>query len=143
MRAPGWIPLRVLESTAPAGKPGVGKVQGMKTESVKGSSEGTIRNTPLAQALAAHRKSASFMEGDYGIGYVTIKKAHTILLGQTKYYYAVDDPNNPGKVIIKESLVPEKGKNRRSLFASADCQWRQAWSILGVPRFKRKRSEDK
>ncbi|HEY9165539.1 MAG TPA: hypothetical protein VIS48_05205 [Candidatus Kryptonia bacterium] len=34
---------------------------------------------------------------------------HTILLGETKYYYADDDEGHPDKLTIKESTTPENG----------------------------------
>lgn len=46
----------------------------------------------------------TFSWSNYGIGYVVIEN-RTILLGETKYYYAIDDPNNPNNLIIKETTT--------------------------------------
>ncbi len=66
------------------------------------------------KTTSAHRngKSVSFIEGMYGIGWVKIMKEEerTILLGETKYYYVVDDPDHADKLIIKESPTPVNGK---------------------------------
>ena len=38
-----------------------------------------------------------------------VEQTHSILLGETKYYYAVKDPDHADKLIIKESFTPKNG----------------------------------
>jgi hypothetical protein len=45
----------------------------------------------------------------YGLTEVTVIKKHTILLGETKYYYATPDPNNTNNLIISETATPALG----------------------------------
>ncbi len=65
--------------------------------------------TDRSSAAKGHQSVSStnnfIYDDDYGIGYVTIKREHTILLGQTKYYYAIQDPNNSNGLIIKETTT--------------------------------------
>lgn len=48
-----------------------------------------------------------------GIGKVTISKGSSILLGETKYYYAIKDES--GKLQIKETLDPDVGEGITSV----------------------------
>lgn len=69
--------------------------------------------TKTASSQQAGKKAVSsendFTSSEYGVVVATIKK-HTILLGETRYYYAVDDPNHTDRLIIRDSPKPMNGR---------------------------------
>lgn len=77
----------------------------------RGISPGAVANTVSSQQ--AGKKSVSsendFTSSEYGVVVATIRR-HTILLGETKYYYAVDDPSHADRLIIRESPTPTNGR---------------------------------
>ena len=51
--------------------------------------------------------STAFFFGLSGVARLkVIKEKHDILLGESKYYYAVDDPSDPSALLIRESSAP-------------------------------------
>ena len=70
-------------------------------------------------SLQAGKKMVSsevdFTSSEYGVVREMIRK-HTIMLGETEYYYAVNDPDHADKLIIKDSHEPMNG-NTNVVFA--------------------------
>ena len=99
----------VVGSTVPGGKGNSGKSVkakptmtslSVKSPNLKISVNKSGTNPTGRKAVS---EANNFSSSLFNIGYVKIKR--TILLGQTKYYYAAQDPNNPNKLIIKETTT--------------------------------------
>ena len=71
----------------------------------------TVKSLSSIQANGG-RKSISFMQGEYVIAQLTIQ-SHSILLGETKYYEATVDQNDPTQLDISEITDPSKATSDR------------------------------
>jgi hypothetical protein len=99
-----------VSSTAPMGKGNLGK-QNVKAQPAlintnKIGSGSRVLSVKSGANVAGHKSvlnANDFSSNTFGIGYVKIE--HTILLGQTKYYYATQDPNNSNNLIIQETTT--------------------------------------
>lgn len=97
----------MYSSTGKASKPNV--IQGMSGAAGSmpaGRAPATTGEGSGGKETSVVSQAPDFQWSSFGVGKVVIKSGHTILLGQTKYYEALYDQNDPSKLDIKELSDP-------------------------------------
>lgn len=110
----------MYSSTKKASGPNV--VQGVN-ETNKSTTAGTTpvmsggktgSEASVSNGATAVSQGPDFEWSNFGIGKVVIKSGHTILLGQTQYYEALADKNDPSKLDIQKIDDPSKADADRA-----------------------------